>query len=117
LAGSKIGLAAASLLANERLSAPAHFDAEVYSAFRRHFRQGLMSRPELDRTVIRLVTLAVERVGLPSLLAVAHSLADQLAAADAFYVALARLRHLELVTSDARLARAAGSLAPVRLVS
>ena len=44
-------------------------------------------------------------------------MADQLAAADAFYVALARLRHLELVTSDARLARAAGSLAPVRLVS
>ena len=104
MAGSKIGLAAASLLANERLSAPAHFDAEVYGAFRRHFRRGL-------------VTLAVERVGLPSLLAVAHSLADQLAAADAFYVALARLRHLELVTSDARLARAAGSLAPVRLVS
>ena len=65
MAGSKIGLAAASLLANERLSAPAHFDAEVYSAFRRHFRQGLMSRPELDRTVIRLVTLAVERVELP----------------------------------------------------
>jgi len=117
LAGSKIGLAAASLLANERLSAPAHFDAEVYSAFRRHFRQGLMSLPDLDRIVNRLVTLAVERVALPSLLGVAHSFADQLSAADAFYVALARLRRLELVTSDARLVSAAARLTQVRLVS
>jgi predicted nucleic acid-binding protein len=117
LAATKAGSAAATLLASERLSAPAHFDAEVYSAFRRHFRQRLMPRPALDGAMARLVALTVERVPLPMLLPAAHELADALSVGDAFYVALARLRDIELVTADARLARAAAHLANLRLIA
>lgn len=108
---------AAELLINERLAVPAHFDAEVYSAFRRHFRRGLVTRPQLDRVRAVLVTLAAERVALPPLLAEAHVLADRLSAGDAFYVALARVRRIELWTADARLERGAAGLARVRLIA
>jgi predicted nucleic acid-binding protein len=104
-------------LVNERLAVPAHFDAEVYSAFRRQFRQGLITRAQLDRVAADLVTLAAERVALAALLADAHALADQLSAGDAFYVALARLRRLELWTADARLERGAETFAKVRLIA
>lgn len=58
-----------------------------------------------------------ERVALPPLLGEAHRLADRMSAADAFYVALARLRDCELLTADAPLAHAAAGSARVRLVS
>jgi predicted nucleic acid-binding protein len=102
---------------NERLAVPAHFDAEVYSAFRRQFRQGLLPRQQLDRVAAHLSRLAAERVALPSLLAAAHLLADRLSAGDAFYVALARARRIELWTADERLERGAAGFAKVRLIN
>ena len=102
---------------NERLAVPAHFDAVVYGAFRRHFRLGLLTRRQLDRVSAALVTLAAERVALPPLLADAHVLADRLSVGDAFYVALARVRRIELWTADARLERGAAGLAKVRLIA
>lgn len=111
------GKGALALIVNERLAVPAHFDAEVYSAFRRHFRRGLLQRPRLDVIAARLAVLAAERVGLPALLPEAHALADRVSAADAFYLALARIRGIELLTADERLARTAAHLARVRLVS
>jgi predicted nucleic acid-binding protein len=104
-------------LVNERLAVPAHFDAEVYSAFRRHFREGLLTRQQLDRVSAHLITLAAERVALPPLLAEAHVLADRLSVADAFYVALARVRRIEFWTADALLERGAAGLAKVRLIA
>jgi predicted nucleic acid-binding protein len=101
----------------ERLAVPAHFDAEVYSAFRRHFREGLLTRRELDRVTADLVRLAAERVALPPLLADAHVLAERLSAGDTFYVALARVRRIELWTANARLARSAADIAKVRLIT
>ena len=117
LAGSRTGGTAAELLVNERLAVPAHFDAEVYSAFRRHFRQGLLSRRQLDRVSANLVTLAAERVALPPLLAEAHLMANRLSAGDALYVALARIRRIDLWTADTRLERGAAGLAKVRLIA
>ena len=117
LAGSRTGRTAAALIVNERLAVPAHFDAEVYGAFRRHFRQGLMTRRQLDTVTAHLVALAAERVALPSLLPDAHVLSDRLSVGDAFYVALARARRIELWTADARLDRAAAGLADVRLIA
>ena len=116
MAGSRTGRTAAALIANERLAVPAHFDAEVYSAFRRHFRQGLLTRQQLERVTASLVMLAAERVALPPLLGQAHVLADRLSAGDAFYVALARIRRIALWTADSRLERGASGLAEVRLV-
>ena len=107
---------AANLLVNERLAVPGHFDAEVYSAFRGLFRRGLITRRALDTITRHLIALAAERVALPPLLAEAHALADPLSVGDAFYVALARIRQIELWTADARLERAAAGLAKVRLI-
>jgi len=104
-------------LVDERLAVPAHFDVEVYSAFRRHFRQGLLTRRHLERVTGQLVELAAERAALSPLLADAHVLADRLSAGDAFYVALARARRIELWTADARLARGAAGLAKIRLIA
>ena len=63
-----------------------------------------------------LIKLAAERVALPPLRGEAHVLADRLSAGEAFYVALARIRRIELWTADARLERGAAGLARVRLI-
>ena len=107
----------ATIIESERGTVPAHFDAEVYAAFRRHFRQGLVDRDRLEFVARRLPSLPVERVSLTSLLWEAHLLADRLSSSDAFYVALARLHDCELVTSDGRLARDAFDLAHIRLIT
>jgi predicted nucleic acid-binding protein len=116
LGESSAGRAAAAIVANERLIVPAHFDAEVYAAFRRLFRRKLVDRARLDFITSRLIALAAERVALAPLLPEAHRLADRLAPADAFYVALARARGVALITADAALARGAIGLADVQLV-
>jgi predicted nucleic acid-binding protein len=117
LAESATGALAAAAIANERLVVPAHFDAEVYGTFRRLFRHGKLSRGRFDAIVVRLATLAAERVGLSALLLEAHVIADRVSATDAFYVALARARDVDLLTTDAQLARGGATLAQVRLIA
>ena len=117
LAESATGALAAAAIANERLVVPAHFDAEVYGTFRRLFRHGKLSRGRFDAIVVRLATLAAERVGLSALLLGAHVIADRVSATDAFYVALARARDVDLLTTDAQLARGGATLAQVRLIA
>src|SRR3989442_239189 len=68
LAESETGVVAAAAIAEERLIVPAHFDVEVYAAFRRLFRRKLVDRSRLDFITSRLIGLAAERVGLPALL-------------------------------------------------
>jgi predicted nucleic acid-binding protein len=116
LGESSRGSTAAAMIANDRLIVPAHFDAEVYAAFRWLFRRSLVDRARLDLITSRLIALAAERVALPPLLPEVHLLADRLSASDAFYVALARARGVGLLTADAALARAASGLADVQLV-
>lgn len=116
LAGSATGAAAGAAIANERLVVPGHFDAEVYGTFRRLFRAGKLSRGRFDGIVLRLVRLAAERVALSGLVLEAHVLADRVSATDAFYVALARARGADLVTTDARLAQGGAALVSVRLI-
>ena len=116
LGESSTGSTAAAMVANERLIVPAHFDAEVYAAFRRLFRRKLVDRVRLDLITSRLIALAAERVALAPLLPEVHRLADRLSATNAFYVALARARGAQLLTADVALARAASGLADVQLV-
>ncbi|MDQ2913335.1 MAG: type II toxin-antitoxin system VapC family toxin [Chloroflexota bacterium] len=117
LAETAAGAIAAATIANERLVVPAHFDVEVYGTFRRLFRHGKLTRGRFDATVVRLARLAAERVALSALLLEAHVLADRVSAADAFYVALARARGVELLTTDAHLAQGGGTLAQIRLIA
>jgi len=116
LGESARGSVAAAMIGSERLIVPAHFDAEVYAAFRRLFRRSLVDHARLDFITSRLIALAAERVALPPLLPEVHRLADRFSVADAFYIALARARRVELLTADAALARAASGLADVQLV-
>ena len=58
-----------------------------------------------------------ERVALSALLLEAHVLADRVSATDAFYLALARARGVELFTTDAHLAQGGGTLAQIRLIA
>jgi predicted nucleic acid-binding protein len=117
LAETRLGAVAAAAIAGERLIVPAHFDVEVYGTFRRLFRQGKVKRARFDWIVLRLIALAAERVSLTALLPEAHLLADRVSAADAFYLALARARGVDLFTTDARLAQDGGLLAQIRLIS
>jgi predicted nucleic acid-binding protein len=117
LAESATGAVAAAAIANERLVVPAHFDVEVYGTFRRLFRGAKLSRRRFDAIVLRLATLAAERVALSALLVEAHVFADRVSATDAFYIALARARGVDLVTTDARLAQGGAALAHVRLIA
>jgi predicted nucleic acid-binding protein len=117
LGETETGALAGAAIANERLVVPAHFDAEVYGTFRRLFRRGKLDRERFDAIVLRLATLAAERVALSALLLEAHVLADRVSATDAFYVALARARGAVLVTSDARLAQGGATLAQVRMIA
>src|SRR5438552_17671460 len=68
LGESARGLVAAAMIANERLIVPAHFDAEVYAAFRRLFRRKLLACSRSDLITSRLIGFAAERVAPPPLL-------------------------------------------------
>jgi predicted nucleic acid-binding protein len=116
LAETATGAVAAATIANERLVVPAHFDVEVYGTFRRLFRHGRLTRGRFDATVARLALLAAERVALSALLLEAHLLANRVSVTDAFYVALARARGVELFTTDAHLAQGGATLAQIRLI-
>lgn len=117
LAETATGLRAAAAIANERLVVPAHFDVEVYATFRRLFRHGKLTRGRLDHIAVRVRALAAERADLSTLLLEAHVIADRVSATDAFYVALARARGADLLTTDANLAQGGRALAQIRLIT
>src|SRR5256712_13542562 len=97
LAESETGVVAAAAIAEERLIVPAHFDFEVYAAFRRLFRRKLVDRSRLDFITSRLIGLAAERVALPALLPEVHRLAHRFSPAAALYHVLARARQGEVL--------------------
>src|SRR5438094_9722327 len=100
LGESARGLVAAAMIANERLIVPAHFDAEVYAAFRRLFRRKSVARSRLGFITSRLIGIAAERVAVPLLLHDVHRLDYRFSAADAFSVVLGAGRGIVIVTSD-----------------
>jgi len=100
----------AALLASRPAIAPAHFDAEVYSALRRLYTRGRMDRDRVGIAVDRLERLDIERLQIVSLLPNVVGLVDVIGAHDVFYVLLAISRQCRLVTCDASLARAAARL-------
>ncbi len=104
------------MLEADRVAVPRHFDIEVYVGVRRFVRRGLLPPVALDRLVTALIRFAVTRVEPVQLLSAMHALGDRFSPYDAAYVALARGLDAELVTADARLARATEGLARVRLI-
>ncbi len=100
-----------ALVAATELAAPAHLDAEVLSALGRLRRAGHLSR-EAER-IEALATFPARRWPLQPLLGPAWALVERIATRDALYVALAASLDAVLVTSDARLRRAASGIVAV----
>ena len=94
------------------LHAPAHIDAEVLSALGRLHRAGTLTTREVDRRLEALTRAPIERHELMSLLAGAWRRRDRFRLVDALYVELSEVLGASLLTTDARLASAAG-VAPI----
>jgi len=98
-------------------AAPEHWKAEVFSVIRGLALGNKIKEGQARRAVDRLPYLGVDHVSLDDLLPRMWQLRAGIGGHDAAYVALAQARHLALVTSDGRLARAATSYCRVELVS
>lgn len=80
---------------------------EVFAVIRRHLLRGVLSEAAARRGLQRLRRLPIELVPTAGLLAAAWDLRENLSAADSLYAALALAAAEPLLTTDARLARAA----------
>lgn len=99
------------LSAATSVAAPSHLDAAVLSALGRLRRAGQLTHAT-DR-VAALAAFGADRWPLRPLLPAAWALVDRIATRDALYVALAASLDAVLVTSDARLRRAATGIVTV----
>ncbi len=95
----------------DAVAAPAHLDAEVFSALGRLKRAGELTR-EAER-VAALGTFRARRWPLQPLLSAAWALTDRIAVRDALYVALTASLDATLVTTDGRLRRGATGIVDV----
>jgi predicted nucleic acid-binding protein len=94
---------------------PEVIDPEVLNALRRWLLTGLLRPYRADQAVARFATLPVRRRRHGPLRGRAWQLRNQFTAYDALYVALAERLGATLLTSDRRMARAAGPLVDVAL--
>jgi predicted nucleic acid-binding protein len=104
-------------LLGQSVLVPAHFDAEAYAAIRRAVRRGTLPAEEGSIALLRIATLAAERIALAELLARAFAERDRFGAHDVFYAVLARRESALLVTTDAPLARACEGFVEVELAT
>lgn len=82
---------------------------EVFAVFRRHVLRGVLATALAERGLQRLRRLPIELLPTAGLIPAAWSLRDDLSAADSLYAALALRAAEPLLTTDLRLARAAGA--------
>lgn len=102
---SELGDAVAGAMRGATLAAPAHLDAEVLSALGRLERAGATDGTAVDRGLVRLVRLPVERYPIAPLVRRAWALRDSIALRDGLYVVCAETLDAALLTLDKRLAR------------
>jgi predicted nucleic acid-binding protein len=98
------------------LWAPAVIDAEVGHALRAEVRRRSVPARIADEALEDLMAMQLERVSHRFLAERAWQLRDNLSFYDGLYVALAEALDAPLLTADARLAKAPGSLAQIELV-
>lgn len=89
--------------------APDVLPFEVFAVMRRYVQRGELSGGDAERRLRRLPRLPIELLPTMSLLTTAWTLRENLGAADALYAAAAQEIDSPLMTTDARLARAAAS--------
>jgi predicted nucleic acid-binding protein len=93
------------------LHAPAHIDAEVLSGLGRLQRAGTVTARQAASRLEELAAAPIQRHGLMSFLAGAWRRRDRFRLVDALYVELSEALGATLLTTDARLAAAAGIVA------
>lgn len=109
--------ARAALARDAEWAAPEHWKAEVFSVIRGLALGGKITEDRAVWALDLLPRLGIDQVSLDGLLLKMWQLRDNISGYDAAYVALAEQRRLTLMTSDARLARAATAHCRVELVS
>lgn len=109
LLGGDLGWAVGRRLAGRVLHAPAHVDAEVFSALGRLSRAGVLDADSVETMLLRWSEAPIERHPVAALLFGAWARRDRLRLADALYVELAYSIDRTLVTTDRRLGRTAAA--------
>lgn len=89
------------------LHAPGHVDAEVLSGLGRLHRAGMLAATKVAGHLDTLADAPIERHPVANLLSGAWRRRDRIRIVDALYVELAEALSLRLITTDARLGRAA----------
>lgn len=103
-------------LTTESVAIPHLADSEVVSALRAQVLRGAVRADDAGAALAGWTRLGVRRYAAVGLLSRIWALRDTLSAYDATYVALAEALACELVTADARLARAPGPTCPITVV-
>lgn len=104
-------------LGGDELHAPFLIDSEVLSALRGHVLGGRLGSADAEVTIADLGRVDLSRHSAVPLAGRIWDLRSNLTAYDACYVALAERLGGDLVTADARIARAPGLRCAVEVVS
>lgn len=103
-------------LATEAVAVPHLADSEILNAIRAQVLRGDVGSGDAGAALNRWARLGLRRFAVVGLLTRIWELRDNLTAYDATYVALAEALACELVTADARLARAPGPTCAITVV-
>lgn len=96
------------------LDVPSIFSAEAASALRALVHRGALSPPRAAAALEQIRAVRTTQYSFEPFSARVWELRDSITVYDAWYVALAEWLGTDLVTADARLARAVGPRCPVR---
>jgi predicted nucleic acid-binding protein len=98
------------------LAAPDLVDVETVAVFRKRWLAGTMTQRRLATAIGDLEEVGIDRYPTLPLMRRAYQLRSTVTSYDAPYVALAEVLGCQLLTGDARLAKASGPRCPIRLL-
>ena len=101
-----LGLKVAEVIADVFLVAPALLDVEVLSVLRRAVLHKKLAEQRATEALADLAEWQVDRIAHPPLIQEAWRHRQNVSGYDAFYVAVARLYNVPLLTADGPLSRA-----------
>ena len=106
----------AGVIGDRRIAVPTVAEYEVSNVIRRYEAARMLDTAQADRAFARFRSIPLVVAGFGALAERIWELRANVTTTDAAYVALAEALHTELVTTDGRLARAAGIRCPVAVL-